>query len=353
MKINEKSQSFFLPFLGGFAGIWFGYLYSLIFDADTTGTNYALIIGCVVGVIIGAFATKLVKAKLPIFPKSQKKEMNLFWIYNRRRKGYLFFAVIIPIIVLSTVTIGPYIFAINKMDIDLPVDKGPFIFGGFAIFILFVIIPLLFFKQKEVPLYKESFYSTSEGLTLESLELFNSNKIKYFLKSFWEILRNIFKGSFLLVLPAAIFGSVVFAIACTLFLIWVVAIVIYGIMRGIAALLGKTIFWSSLLVAIIVVFYSWNQYSGFIVNPIYAVLLALITGIFAGVIHRYLVHPVCSWITKQVSSLEDDFSLSRMKDTFFQATFTSTVSLFWDSAWELAEDVYVRKVFKNWDEIKN
>lgn len=132
--------------------------------------------------------------------------------------------------------------------------------------------------------------------------------------------------------------------------IWAVLMILYGIIRGIVTLLGKTVFWSSIIVAILVVLYSWSRYGEFIQGPVLAIVLALITGIFAGAINCFIIHPLSKKIIEGLKSIEKIISPPYLEyESFFSATFLRTVGSFWSNSWEFAEKNYYDRIFHDED----
>lgn len=361
MKTQEKLQSFILPFLGGLFGILFGYVYTLL--RHDASASYALIIGCVAGVIIGAFATKMVKIKLPTFSKMPKipKEQRVIKLsrmdvairkYDRKRKAYGFFAIAIPEIILSAVIISILLFVFSiYSEFFQNRGFGLVLWFGWG---FFAVVPWgmssydntlkKFSLQKgkgswffEVDITKRSKWAR--------LRYFNNHVWKFFWKNTLHILKLEFAYSFLLFLPFVIFGSFMLGVGLICIVLWIIFAVIYGVLRGIFALLGKTLFWSSLLVAIAVVFYSWSTSGLFINNPLTAILLSFATGIFAGAIHYFLVYPLCKWVSNSLRNMEKEYS----KD---DSSFLINISGYiidrpWKYSWKFADEKYCKKIFKD------
>jgi len=329
MKTQEKIQSFLLPFFGGILGILSGYIYSLNHNSE----NYSvLVVGCIIGVVIGAFATKLVKVKFPEFLSKEKAKISvtqkIFRKINRVRKVYLLSVITIPFVLYLSFLAIIYMKGIFYPLLSIKVEDIIwvaifFISCLYAVF--FVVIPVHILKENCKNRGLEDFVFPKHNR--KRLVNFWRNKTKFFLGALKEVLLATFVFSIAVVCPAILVLVFVCIIGSATFCIWLIFIVAYGIARGIFALLGKTIFWSSLIVSILVVLHSWNQFSLFISNPLFAICLALATGIFAGVLHRFIFYPLCRFISKSMGLFENKFELKKYELGFFGLTFDKFVKV--------------------------
>lgn len=350
METKEDFQSFILPFLGGVFGILFGYLYTLL--RSDANVSYALIVGCIIGVIIGAFATKLVKIKIksPTFLKRQRKQLSLTEAtirkYNLRRKLSLAFVETISGIILSALFILTLLI-IFPLYTTFFWNKGwiLIVFGWLA-FVLFPwgtgieSIPRNFSLEKK-------YFGGSDRTKLARLKYFNHNLLWFVWKNLWSILKVEFKISIFLFVPVVPFAVAVFCIAVLCFVVWAILSILYGIIRGILALLGKTMFWSSLIVAIITVLYSWSKYGNFITHPLIAISLAFSTGIIAGGIHYLFIYPLCKWVSGLLNIMEEQVKEKYFSDVFIGVIFDEIVENPWYSAWGIWQG-YHKKYFSKY-----
>lgn len=312
MKTKRNFQVFILPFLGGLFGILAGYIYTL---RGYNQVYYALVIGCVTGVIVGAFATKLIdlKINLPRFLKKPKRQISLMesaiYRYNKKRKWYLYLILIGTIIILSAPVLLIPIEVFNKNGLfSTESSKEIATIILFFVWLVFAAVPwgwtfIHIVSKKEYSLFEDNFNGESMRSRWAKLRNFNSNAKRFSLRSFTYYLILEFKISFILILSTIIFGAVAICFLICRMIFWAILVISYGLINAIFMLLGKTIFWSSISITVLTTIYSWHLYSPFINNSLSAILLGLATGIFAGGIHYVFTYPLCNIISKFFDSL--------------------------------------------------